>query len=103
MKKIAFVFFLSFVVCGIASTGPMKHTVGGYTATITEELLDKVISLSNANDIEALQKLFDSGAAIVLKKGIKVEVVETKLLSGKVKIRPVGMNIELWTVIEAIK
>jgi hypothetical protein len=37
-----------------------------------------------------------------LKEGLKVYVVDTKLFSGKVKIRPVGETVEVWTVLEAV-
>lgn len=88
---------------GVSFAGPIKHTVGGHAATLSEELLNRVVSLSVSKDYEALQKLLDSGLVIILKKNIKVEVVDTKFFSGKVKIRPFGTNLELWTVIEAIK
>lgn len=95
--------FLVFLFCSASIAGPIKYTVGGHAAAISEKLLDRVVGLSVAKDYEALQKLLDSGLVIIWKKGIKVEVLDTKLFSGKVKIRPFGTNLELWTVIEAIK
>jgi len=95
--------FLVFLFCSASLAGQIKYTVGGHAATVSEKLLDRVVALSVAKDYEALQKLLDSGLVIILKKGIKVEVVDTKLFSGKVKIRPFGTNLELWTVMEAIK
>jgi hypothetical protein len=88
---------------GSSIAGPIRHTVGGHIAALSEKLLDRVIDLSIAKDYKALQELIDSGLVIILKKSIKVEVVDTKLFSGKVKIRPFGTNLELWTVIEAIE
>jgi hypothetical protein len=95
--------FLLFSFFSSSIAGPLKYTVGGHVAALTEELLDNVIRLSVANDQVALQQLLDSHLVIILKEGIKVEVLETKLLSGKVKIRPFGTNLELWTVLEALK
>lgn len=95
--------FLVFLFYGASVAGPIKYTVGGHAAAVSEKLLDRVVDLSVAKDYEALQKLLDSGLVIILKKGMKVEVVDTKLFSGKVKIRPFGTNLELWTVIEAIE
>jgi len=95
--------FLVFLFYDVSIAGPIKYTVGGHAAAVSEKLLDRVVDLSVAKDYEALQKLLDSGLVIILKKGIKVEVVDTKLFSGKVKIRPFGTNLELWTVIEAIE
>jgi hypothetical protein len=88
---------------GVSVAGPIKYTVGGHAAALSESLLDRVVNLSVAKDYEALQKLLDSGLVIILKKGVKVEVMDTKLFSGKVKIRPFGTNLELWTVMEAIE
>jgi len=95
--------FLVFLFCSASIAGPIKHTVGGHAAAVSEKLLDRVVDLSVAKDYEALQKLLDSGLVIILKKGIKIDVLDTKLFSGKVKIRPFGTNLELWTVIEAIE
>jgi len=95
--------FLVIFFYGASVAGPIKYTVGGHAAAVSEKLLDRVVDLSVAKDYEALQKLLDSGLVIILKKGIKVEVMDTKLFSGKVKIRPFGSNLELWTVIEAIE
>ena len=105
-KKLGFLFlgaFLIFLSHDVSVAGPIKYTVGGHAAAVSEKFLDKVVDLSVAKDYEALQKLLDSGLVIILKKGIKVDVVDTKLFSGKVKIRPFGTNTELWTVIEAIE
>jgi len=95
--------FLVFLFCCTSIAGPIKYTVGGHAAAVSEKLLDRVVDLSVAKDYEALQKLLDSDLVIILKKGIKVEVLDTKLFSGKVKIRPFGTNIELWTVIEGVQ
>jgi hypothetical protein len=103
VKSIFFVSLFLMLFHGIVLAGEIKYTVGGHAASVSEELLDEAISLSVANDHQALQKLLESNLVIILKKGLKVEVVDTKLFSGKVKIRPYGTDIELWTVIEAIK
>jgi len=103
LSKIVFLLVLfTFMLYCSAFSGNIRYTKGGYIAAITEDLLDKAIRLSVAGDDIALQKLLNSNLVIVLKKGIKVEVIDTKFFSGKAKIRPFGTNIELWTVIEAI-
>ena len=105
-KKVQYLLLTSILMlifCGASLAGPIKYTVGGHMAAVSEKLLDRVVDLSIAKDYDALQQLLDSGLVIILKKGIKVEVVDTKLFSGKVKIRPFGTNLELWTVMEAIE
>jgi hypothetical protein len=78
-------------------------TVTGYIASPSEELLDKAISYSVAKDQVALNRLIASGSVIWLKGGIKVQIVDTKIFKGKVKIRLIGETLELWTVSEAVK
>ncbi len=105
-KKVQYLLLTSILMlifCGPSLAGPIRYTVGGHMAAVSEKLLDRVVDLSIAKDYAALQQLLDSGLVIILKKGIKVEVVDTKLFSGKVKIRPFGTNLELWTVMEAIE
>jgi len=79
-----------------------RTTKAGYLASVSEELLDKAISYAVAKDYVALQKLINSKLVFELKEGLKVYVVDTKLFSGKVKIRPVGETVEVWTVLEAV-
>ena len=86
-----------------AMAGPIKYTVAGYPAAISENLLDKAIDYAVAGDRAAMQQLLNSGLVIMLKGGIKVEMVKLKLFRGRVKIRPFGTTLEVWTVIEAVK
>ncbi|MGD9730544.1 MAG: hypothetical protein AB7U45_00070 [Desulfamplus sp.] len=103
VKATLWVFMFTMLFYGNTLAGTEKYTVGGHVAALTEALLDKAIDLSVAKDYQALQKLLDSKMVVILTKGLKVEILDTKIFSGKVKVRPFGTNIELWTVIEAIK
>ncbi len=89
------------------SAGPSSDTgsvtVSGYFASPSEDLLDKAISYSVADDTAAVQEILSTGAVIALKGGIRVQIVDSEFFKGKVKIRPVGDTIELWTVAEAVK
>ena len=78
-------------------------TVSGYFASTSFEDLDRAIGYLNDNDDEALAKLMAMGRVIKLKGGLQVSIIQTKLLSGAVKIRPRGQTIELWTNMEAVK
>jgi hypothetical protein len=80
-----------------------KVTVGGYIASPSEELLGKGISYATQKDSVAFGKLLSSGLVIELKDGAPVEIVETKIFSGKIKIRLRGSTTELWTVMEAVR
>ncbi|MFZ2397451.1 MAG: hypothetical protein WAW31_02060 [Smithella sp.] len=80
-----------------------RRTISGYLASSDEKLLDKAIQYVAAKDHVALQKIMDTNLVFMLKGGLKVYIVDTKIFSGKVKIRPVGETIELWTAIEAVR
>ena len=80
----------------------IRITKSGYIASASKELLDKAIEYASVKDVAAFQKLLDTKLVFVLKAGLKVYVVDTKIFSGMVKIRPVGETVEIWTLIEAI-
>jgi hypothetical protein len=76
-------------------------TKGGYAATLSKEVLNRVLDLSIEKDYVALQQLIDAGLVITLKPGIEVYLVKAGFL-GRIQIRPRGSNLVLWTVSEAI-
>jgi hypothetical protein len=80
----------------------MRTTKSGYLASVSEKLLDKAVDYAVAKDYAALQKLMDTNLVFMLKGGLKVYIVDTKIFSGKVKIRPAGETVEVWTLIEAV-
>ena len=97
------VIFLFIVISGnYAIAQNTRTTNSGYLASTSEELLDKAIGYISVKDYAALQKLMDANLVFTLKGGLKVYIVDTKIFSGKVKIRPVGQTFEVWTLIEAV-
>lgn len=91
-----------FMCCSLVIAQNIRTTKAGYLASVSEELLDKAIEYAVAKDHVALQKLLNSKLVFELKAGLKVYVVDSKFFSGKVKIRPVGETVEVWTVLEAV-
>lgn len=85
-----------------SALGGNSITVGGNIASTSEELLSKAVSYAVAKDQAAFDTLIASGAVIWLKGGVEVQIVDTKIFSGKVKIRPIGQTLELWTLIEGV-
>lgn len=79
-----------------------RTTKSGYLASVSEKLLDKAIDYAVAKDHTALQKLMDTNLVFMLKSGLRIHIVDTKIFSGKVKIRPAGETVEVWTLIEAV-
>lgn len=76
----------------------------GYFATLTEKDLERAIRYLVENDNEALMAMVKQDRLVVLKPGLKVYLVKSAgLFASKVKIRPQGTTLELWTTTEAIK
>ncbi|NJB66414.1 hypothetical protein GGQ74_000054 [Desulfobaculum xiamenense] len=105
LKKVVFAFLCLCVLVVWSSptfAQDIRTTKSGYLASVSEAWLDKAVEYAVARDDVALQKLIDSKLVFVLKGGLRVYVVDTKIFSGIVKIRPVGETFEVWTLIEAI-
>lgn len=77
-------------------------TRSGYIASTSEKYLDKAFEYIVAKDQVALQKIMDTNLVFMLKGGLKVHIVDRKIFRGKVKIRPVGETLEVWTSSEAV-
>lgn len=80
-----------------------RTTVSGYLASPSIELLEKAFAYVRQKDEKALEQLTDAGLVIYLKGGLEVEVMDTKIFKGLIKIRPRGQTIEVWTNVEAVK
>jgi hypothetical protein len=80
-----------------------ETTVGGYLASPSQETLEKAISYVVDKDEAAFKKIMAGGLVLSLEAGLDVQIVDTKIFKGLVKIRPRGQTIELWTVSEAVK
>ena len=102
MKRGVLLVLVIALVWGIALAQTLYLTKENYPASASRTYLDKFVEYSVAKDYAATQKLLDSGLVILLKPGIEVYLVETKLWSGVVKIRPKGYTQEFWTLSEAI-
>lgn len=85
-----------------ASPSRECYTKEGYIAAISEKYLSDAVRYSIDKDYVAIQKLIDAGVIVQMKKGIRVHIVDTHILSGKVEFRLPGETDVLWTVIEAI-
>ncbi len=86
-----------------ANTVADCYTKEGYIAATSEKYLDDVVRYSVDKDYVAIEKLLKAGVIVQMKKGIKVYLVKTHLLSGKVEFRIPGYTEILWTVTEGIK
>lgn len=103
MKLKFFVIFTVLLISASTLAGTTVYTTkSGYLASISEKMLDKAIDYSVAGDTAALQKLMDAKLVFVMKGGLRVYLEDLKMFAGKVKIRPVGETVEVWTVYEAI-
>ena len=84
--------------------GPRFYvTEHGYVAAMEENLLDEAIYRAGVGSEEDFIRFLDSTPHIFpLKGGIRV-YLEGFSFSGKVKIRPQGSQISVWTIREAIR
>jgi hypothetical protein len=78
-------------------------TESGYLAAVEEELLDRAIFWAGmGNEDEFMRFVASTDLVFPLKAGLRV-FVEKFSFSGKVRIRPEGSDIAVWTIREAIR
>ena len=65
--------------------------------------LDRIVEFAVQRDPEAFNKMILSGQCIMMKPGVPVYIMDTKIFSGSVKIRPKGETAGLWVIREAIQ
>ena len=78
-------------------------TEGGYVAATEEDLLDRAIFWAGLGNEKEFERFVDSSPLVFpLKGGLRVHL-EGFSFCGKVKIRPEGSQITVWTIREAIR
>lgn len=103
LKKIASLMLLAiFFLNAFAIAQTTYVTKSGYFAAVTEKDFDKAVEYVAQRDNEALGQLMKTKRVFPLKGNMEVYLEECGIFSGKVKIRPKGLNIEVWTFHEAI-
>ena len=90
------------VLTTFASVAQAKTTKSGFLASTSQELLIEALAYAATKDEDAYNKIITTGDVFALKGGLEVEIVETDISKGLVKIRPRGETVELWTDIEAV-
>ena len=105
MKKTAIIttaIVAVFLFASLAMADLSWTTKRGYFACLLKSDLDRVVSYSAAEDIEALRKMVkEEKTTIILKAGTKVYVEETDW--STVRIRPAGETFSVWTFSGAIE
>ncbi len=72
-------------------------TKGGEVAAVSEFLLEQAAKYLADKDLAAFQRLEATQRVLLLKEGLKVYIVKYEYTTGKVKIRLLSSNMELWT------
>ena len=87
----------------LASVGSRGVTVAGFTACITEEHFDRVLTMLVQKDNQAAARYIaeNPGSCTVLKGGTSV-IVDSRVKMGVVRIREVGQTGTLVTHREAV-
>jgi hypothetical protein len=78
-------------------------TESGYIAAVEEDLLDRAIFWAGVGDAQEFEKFITSNPLVFpLRAGLRVQIDKFSF-SDKVRIRPHGTSISVWTVREAIR
>jgi hypothetical protein len=102
-KKINLIFLIVMILnVNFALAQDVCVTKPGYFAAVTKQDFEKAVEYFVQKDEDALNKLMKTKMVFPLKGGIKVYVVKGGVFSGKIKIRPAGSTVEIWTFREAI-
>ena len=72
-------------------------TKGGEVAAVSEALLDEAAVYLAVKNMEAFHRLEASQRVLLLKEGERVAIVKYEYTSGKVRIKLLNSNMELWT------
>jgi hypothetical protein len=80
-----------------------RVTSGGHAFCASLEEFEELTTYVVQNDEVAAAKLLGTGRCGMLKAGIAVEIMDTKVFKGVVKVRPRGSRAAFWTAIEALK
>ncbi len=89
-------------IASTASAGRSWTTKEGYVAALSLYNLEKAVEYASNKDFEAFKKVHEANRVFVIKKGLRVYIVERSGL-GYIKIRPEGETVELWTLREAVE
>lgn len=80
-----------------ANAQNIKYTKSGHVACISEKYYDLAVTFVAQNDMGALSRMITNGQCFMLKANVPVYMMEYKLWSGKMKIRPQGFTEGVWT------
>ena len=86
-----------------SQTGNWRTTRADYPYCTTVDQFDEVVKYFADKDKEAVTQMLTSRECGTLKGGVTVEIVDTTLLSGAVRIRPRGSRLSVWTNTEAVR
>jgi hypothetical protein len=78
-------------------------TKAGEVAAVSEALLDQAVKYLAVKDMEAFHRLEAAQGVLLLKEGERVAIVEYEYTSGKVRIKLLNSNMELWTFRKSLK
>jgi len=93
----------SYLATENSRTAQRYVTESGYLAAVEEELLDRAIFWAGmGNEDEFMRFIGSTDLVFPLRGGLRV-FVEKFSFSGKVRIRPEGSDIAVWTIREAIR
>lgn len=103
MKKIILCILVSFIF-GVAAYSSECETVAGFYGATSEQALSVAAELAEKKDAVSFALLLKSGRLFKMKSGAKVEIRETNLENGFVKIcSDKNKSVCFWTTVNAIE
>ena len=102
MRKIVFFLCLAFGLSGAALGAELK---GGRVGCSLENDLEEIVRAAAMKNEGLFTYYLDSGKCVITRKGLPIHILETKILSGKAKVRVYVDNytFDIWTTLENIK
>ena len=98
------------LVCGLSLSDAVAGeapclTQAGFFAAVAEVHFDELMRYLAQKDLDAAARLMAVHHPTImrLKEGVAVSLEETKVWSGKVRIRPQGQTLSVWTNLEAVQ
>ncbi|MDP3876278.1 MAG: hypothetical protein Q8Q50_04790 [Methylobacter sp.] len=90
----------------VNANGEREIKADGFIGCISETTFHKVGTIRSQGDGAALTAMLmpelASGRCVIFKQGNKVFLSDTKVFSGMIQVRPVGVTLSYWTNIEAL-
>lgn len=99
MQKMVMCVVVWMLLVGTAAAEEPLYATGRTLVAVTEEVLDHAVAVLRARDEPAYIELYKADLIWFLDEGTKVQVLERVPGTDKIRIRPYGTNVTLWSLL----